>query len=140
MVDGHHEQKPISLTASSNQPQKPISLTSSSNQPPRGGARRRRPQATPVGCRDRPATGRFADSRTAASPPPPCSRLPPSAAGDFDFLKSTAPQGSPRTSVSTRPDAINSCVYLYVSTQKRRIFSGIKIGILEDFGREEGTG
>jgi len=65
---------------------------------------------------------------------------PPSAAGEFDSLKSTAPQGSPRTSVSTRPDAINSCVYLYVSTQKRRIFSGIKIGILEDFGGEEGRG
>jgi len=51
---------------------------------------------------------RFANRRLSSS-----AMRPPSAAGEFDSLKSTAPQGSPRTSVSTRPDAINSCVYLY---------------------------
>jgi hypothetical protein len=32
-------------------------------------------------------------------------------------IKSAAPPGKPRTSVSTRPDAINSCVYLYRPTK-----------------------
>jgi hypothetical protein len=60
-----------------------ISLTSSANPRRRGGARRRRPRATPAGCRDRSATGRCAGSRTAAAataaacPPPPCGPSPP---------------------------------------------------------------
>jgi hypothetical protein len=93
-----------------------IRLTSSANPRRRGGARRRRPRATPAGCRDRSATGRCAGLRTAAAataaacPPPPCGPSPP-IQPQADLTASppepTAPArrwGEPRAErLSTRP-------------------------------------